>query len=316
MVRRMSTSLTVILPTYNPRMDYLNRVLESLRVQTISHDAWDLLIVDNNSRPALAGRVDISWHLRGRLIVEKTPGKVHALIAAFRDTSSDLLLIMDDDTVAAPDLIERSLQVARDFPILGTWSPRVELEFEDAKLVAPQRLRHLLAERLIDKESWSNDPNHAPSMAWGGGMCVRRLVADAYIEQTAANPLRLQLDPIGDQPGYGGDTDLSCAGCLIGLGTGVFPGLRITHLIPRRRSTIEYLIRNLEAHEFSHQLQHYARMGTALPALSLRGRIRRALDWLSADRLGRQVLAAENRSRAAARRAIATGLDSRPVTHR
>src|SRR5437879_3353017 len=112
----MSTSLTVVLPAYNPRIDYIRRVLDSLRAQTLSPDTWDLLIVDNNSSPPLADQIDISWHPRGRLIVEKTPGKMHALVAAFRNTSSDLLLIMDDDTIAAPDLIERSLQVACDCP--------------------------------------------------------------------------------------------------------------------------------------------------------------------------------------------------------
>lgn len=312
----MSTTLTIVLPTYNPRMDYLGRVLDSLRAQTVPVDRWELLIVDNNSTPPLDGRIDLSWHPRARVLVEPTQGKMHAQIAAFRNTDTDVLLIMDDDTVAAPDLIEKALQIADGFPMLGTWSTRVELEFEDPNLVAPARLRHLLAERLIDRPSWSNDPDHAPSTPWGCAMSVRRAVAEAYIEQTNSNPRRLQLDPVGDQPGYGGDTDLCYTGCSIGLGMGVFPSLQITHLIPKRRSTIEYLIRNLEAHEFSHQLQYYARTGHALPAPTLRQRISRLLAWWSADGLGRQVLAAEDRSRAAARRTIATGVDSRPTTHR
>jgi glycosyltransferase involved in cell wall biosynthesis len=312
----MSTTLTIVLPTYNPRMDYLGRVLDSLRAQTVSADRWELLVVDNNSKPPLEGRIDLSWHPRARVLVEPTQGKMHAQIAAFRNTESDVLLIMDDDTVAAPDLIEKAIQIADGFPMLGTWSTRVELEFEDSHLVAPARLRHLLAERLIDRPSWSNDPDHAPSTPWGCAMSVRRAVAEAYIEQTAANPRRLQLDPVGDQPGYGGDTDLCYTGCSIGLGMGVFPSLQITHLIPKRRSTLEYLIRNLEAHEFSHQLQYYARTGHVLPAPTLRQRVSRLLAWWSADTLGRQILAAEDRSRAAARQTIATGIDSRPTTHR
>ena len=312
----MSPALTIVLPTYNPRMDYLGRVLESLRAQTAPMGQWDLLLVDNNSNPPLAGRVDLSWHPRARVIVEKTQGKMHAQIAAFRNTNTELLLIMDDDTVADRRLIEEALRIADEFPMLGTWSTRVELEFEDPGLVAPVRLRHLLAERLIDRPSWSNDPDHAPSTPWGCAMSVRRAVADAYIEQTMTNPRRLQLDPVGDQPGYGGDTDLCYTGCSIGLGMGVFPSLKITHLIPKRRSTLEYLTRNLEAHEFSHQLQYHARTGRVLPAPTLRQRISRLLAWWSADAIGRQILAAEDRSRAAARRTIATGVDSRPTTHR
>jgi hypothetical protein len=98
---------------------------------------------------------------------------------------------------------------------------------------------------------------------------------DAYLAQTRDNPNRLQLDPMGDQPGYGGDTDLAYTGCSIGLGMGVFPQLVITHLIPSRRSTLDYLLRNLEAHEYSHVLQNYYRSGALPPAPTLRQRIGR-----------------------------------------
>jgi glycosyltransferase involved in cell wall biosynthesis len=309
------TTLTVALPTYNPRPDYLQRVLDSLRAQTVSPDRWEFVLVDNNSKPPVAASIDLSWHPRGRVIVEPTQGKMHAIANAFRSTQTELVMFLDDDTVAAPDLIEQTLRIGDRHNMLGAWSPRVELELEDASFDVPPRLRALLSERLIDAASWSNDPHHTPSTPWGGGMCVRRAVASAYLAQTADNPQRLQLDPIGDQPGYGGDTDLSYTACSIGMGMGVFPELRITHLIPARRCTLEYLLRNLEAHEFSHYMQHHARTGRH-PASSLRDRARRLMRWAGADTLGRQMMAAEDRGHASARRAIATDTDGRPVTHR
>ena len=145
---------------------------------------------------------------------------------------------------------------------------------------------------------------------------MRRAVADAYLAQTADNPNRLQLDPMGDQPGYGGDTDLAYTGVSIGYGMGVFPELVITHLIPSRRSTLDYLLRNFEAHEYSHVLQNFYRTGALPAAPTLRGRVRRWLKWLQGDALDRAILAAEARSHASAHRTIATGRDTRPVTHR
>lgn len=310
------TTLAVALPTYNPRRDYLQRVIDSLRAQTITSDSWEFLLVDNNSSPPLAGAVDLSWHPQARVLVEPTQGKMHAIAAAFRNTQTELVMFLDDDTVAAPDLIEQTLRIGERHTTLGTWSPRVELELEDASVELPSRLRQMLSERLVDKAMWSNDPNHTPSTPWGGGMCVRRAVADAYLAQTAANPRRLQLDPMGDQPGYGGDTDLSYTGCSIGLGMGVFPELRITHLIPARRCSLDYLLRNLEAHEYSHSMQFHARTGGWPSTDGLRGRIRRGLHWISADPLGRRMMGAEARGRAAARDAVAANRDRRPVTHR
>jgi len=308
--------LSVVIPTYNPRVDYLERVLAALRAQSEPAANWHLVVVDNNSSPPLSARVDLGWHPDGRLICEARPGKMHALSTVFRATESELILILDDDTVAAPDLIERTLAIARKFPMLGTWSTRVELEFEDPALAPPSRLRGLLAERLVDRAMWSNDVHHTPSTAWGCGMTLRRAVADEYLRETAANPARLGLDPVGDQPGYGGDTDLAYTAFAIGLGTGVFPELKITHLIPKRRCTTEYLLRNLEAHEYSHVLQHYYRSGAPPPGPTLRGHVRRWLKWMSGDALDRAILAAQARSRAAARRTIATGRDTRPVSHR
>ena len=308
--------LTVALPTYNPRMDHFERVLASLRAQTAPTSSWDLLVVDNNSNPPLADRIDVSWHPRGAVLVEPTQGKMHAIKRAFTSTTTELVMFLDDDTVAKADLIEQTLKIAAQHTMLGTWSPRVELEFEDPLAAPPARLRPMLSERLIEKPAWSNDLNHAASTPWGGGMCVRRAVANAYLDQTSQNGARLQLDPMGDQPGYGGDSDLAFTGCSIGLGMGVFPQLVITHLIPARRSTSEYLLRNLEAHEFSHLMQHHAHTGNVPPRPSLRTRVSRVLRWLKGDALERAIIAAEDRSRAAARETIRTGRDSRPVTHR
>jgi hypothetical protein len=308
--------LSVVLPTFNPRVDYLGRVLSALQQQTAPPRDWDLVLVDNNSSPPISALVDVSWHPSARIIAEPRPGKMHALSTAFRSTQSPLILILDDDTVAAPDLIAKTLAIARDFSILGTWSTRVELEIEDATIVPPARLRSLLAERLVDRPMWSNDLAHTPSTAWGCAMTVRRAVADEYLRQTADNPARLALDPVGDQPGYGGDTDLAYTAFSIGLGSGVFPELKITHLIPKRRCTVDYLLRNLEAHAFSHHMQYHARNGVLPRRGGWESAARWWLKWMRGDTLERRMMAAERRGREMAERAITTGRDTRPVTHR
>ncbi len=47
--------VSVVIPTHNPREDYLARVLDALRAQTLDQSAWELVVVDNNSKPALVG---------------------------------------------------------------------------------------------------------------------------------------------------------------------------------------------------------------------------------------------------------------------
>jgi hypothetical protein len=315
-VASSSHSITVVLPTYNPRPDFLALVLDGLRRQTLPVDHWDLLLVDNNSNPPLEGQVALGWHPRAGVHIEREQGKMRAIVSAFRQTRSELVVVLDDDTVPAQDYLERALRIAGAYPSLGTWSCRVELGFEEGSPEPHPRLRNLLSERLIATPIWSNDPRHPPSTPWGGGMCVRRTVADEYVEVSRTNPKRLQLDPIGDQPGYGGDTDIAYAGCAMGLGMGVFPELKVTHLIPSRRCSEDYLLRNLEAHTYSDLMHQWTHTGEAPRRPTVADRISALRHWLGADALGRKMLAARRRGHAAAVQTIASGVDARPVTHR
>ena len=51
------TNLSVIICSHNARPDHLYRVIEGLKEQTLSQDAWELLLVDNASAIPLAATV-------------------------------------------------------------------------------------------------------------------------------------------------------------------------------------------------------------------------------------------------------------------
>ena len=46
--------LSVIICTHNPRLDYLGRVLDALREQTLGKEQWELVVVDNASTSSLS----------------------------------------------------------------------------------------------------------------------------------------------------------------------------------------------------------------------------------------------------------------------
>ena len=50
-------------------------------------------------------------------------------------------------------------------------------------------------------------------------------------------------DRTGRSLDSGGDVEIGYAACNMGLGVGVFPELRVTHLIPKERLSEEYLAR-------------------------------------------------------------------------
>ena len=270
-------AVSVVMPTHNPRMDYLQRVLEALRVQTLPREQWELLVVDNGSRVPLkaavgprdygttgpqATAVDLSWHPDARIVREERLGLTNARLRVFAETSGEVIVLVDDDNVLAPDYLEKVVQIAQAYPFLGTWSGALELELEPGSSEPAKELRHLLCERKPTKDVWSNDRSNFAATPWGAGECIRREVATAYAAKVAKEPRRRQLDLQGEQLIYGGDTDIAYTGLEMGLGMGVFTSLRIAHLTPKSRCTEEYLLKNYEAHAYSEVLHHWVEHGT------------------------------------------------------
>jgi glycosyltransferase involved in cell wall biosynthesis len=281
--------VSVVMPTHNPRMDYLRRVLEALRVQTLPREQWELVVIDNNSRvplrvdagardqetkspkdqkaedpsvsaslpshvstfPPSTAQLDLSWHRNGRIVREERLGLTAARLRGFAETKGELLVLVDDDNVLDPDYLEQAVRIAEEFPFLGSWSGQSILEFEDPALKPPEMLRSLLLERHLDRDYWSKDRHHTKSDPYGAGMCVRRVVAEAYTRKLASEPKRMELDLSGEDLLYGGDLDLAFAGLDIGFGKGAFHRLKFTHLIPKSRCSMDYLMRAAEGHAHS-----------------------------------------------------------------
>lgn len=245
-------TISVILPSHNPRPDYLIRVLAALERQTAPLHQWELLLIDNASQPAIT--LPSSACSGARVIYEGALGLTKARARGFLESRGELLVLVDDDNVLAPDYLTRAIEIASSFPNLGTWSGTVVPEFEDPACRPPPDLFSYLALRQPDHDWWSNDPRHHASTPWGAGLCVRRVVADAYLRLLARQPDRTRLDLIGKKLVYGGDTDIAYAGCNLGLGKGVFQRLKVTHLIPRQRCQLGYLLSAVEGHAYSEVL--------------------------------------------------------------
>ncbi len=306
----MTPVISVVIPTHNPRMDYLARVIDALRGQTLSKDLWELVIVDNGSREALEGVrsqasgvsekancVDLNWHANARIVREEAVGLTNARLRGFAETTGEVIVLVDDDNVLAPDYLEQVVRIAREYSFLGTWSGNVTLELDPGVPEPPRELRHLLCERIVEQDLWSNDPSHFRATPWGAGECIRREVAQIYAERVECDPRRRQLDLQGGQLVYGGDTDIVYAGLERGWGMGVFRGLRVKHLTPASRCRDEYFLRRFEGKAFSEVLHGWISTGEVprTRRTDLGGRAGNFLRWLGSGRMERKLMAARRR---------------------
>lgn len=302
-----ATTLAVVICTHDPQPDQLERTLSSLRQQDLPYAAWELLIVDNASTNGSLERVDMIWHPRARMVRESRLGLTMARIRAIQETTSDLILFVDDDNVLAPDYLTRALGIAAREPQLGVFGAGVlEPEFEVAP--APDLLPYttMLALRTVPVASWSNDPQDA-CIPWGAGMVVTREVAQRYARIILDDPQKQRLDRAGNTLNSCGDDEFSWVSCEMGHGKGIFPELRVRHLIGRSRVDRGYLLRLAEGHAFSRTFLrhlHGLKVQQAMPPPSLGRAIGRLLSLRFGDAFYELHRWSSDRSRSATDRAF------------
>jgi len=258
----VQTSISVIVCTHNPRLDYFRRALEALQAQTLPAEQWEFLLIDNASSDLLADAWDISWHSRGRHIRENELGLTAARMRGIRESCGALLIFVDDDNVLAPDFLEQAEANAMRYPYLGVFgagSLQPEFEVQPPPELLPRL--DLLAVRTVRSATWTNNAKDSVSFPWGAGLCVTREVANRYQQLVESLNLTAVLDRRGQRLFSGGDDVFSLASVEAGKGFGLFPELRLTHLIRAARLNQSYFFWLIHDHTFSHGVLRYLLAG-------------------------------------------------------
>jgi hypothetical protein len=248
---------SVIICAHNPRSDYFARVLDSLRSQTLPLNKWELLIIDNASKMPLAPDWPISWHPTARHIAENELGVAAARRRGIREARADLIVFVDDDNVLDKTYLTQAVGIGRDWLLLGAWgSGSIQADFEVKPSESVMGLLPYLALREAASPQWSNVGSSVEAMPWGAGLCVRKAVAVAYCQSCERSSIQIT----GRRGNYtlgGEDKEIALVCCTQGSGFGIFPDLKITHLIPRHRVSEDYIVRLVEGAKLSNFLLDY-----------------------------------------------------------
>ena len=240
--------LSVIICTYNPAPDIFRKCLDSVVAATRGNIVSEVIVVDNNSSTPVSAMESVKGLDASlfRIVVETTQGLTPARIRGIRECTGDLLVFVDDDNFLQQDFFARGIALAEEMPHIGSYSGQVKLVFEETPASWTRPYWGMLVHRELDRDLWSNLPHLTETMPCGAGLFVRRSVADHYLHLHDSGQRAVQLDRTGKSLFSGGDNDLAACACDIGLGVGLFKGLRLDHHIPRGRCTKEYLLRLTE----------------------------------------------------------------------
>jgi hypothetical protein len=247
----MQVLISVIICTHNPRPNYLGKVLAALQSQTLPLEEWELLLIDNASDHPLSSKINLSWHPNARHIREDNLGLTPARLRGIKEAAANILVFVDDDNVLDGDFLQITLEISKDYPLVGAWGGQIVPEFEETPPEWTKPYWGMLAIREFDRDQWSNLLHQEETTPCGAGLCVRKKVAETYAQVLQTDPRRQRLDRKGQMLSSCGDTDLAYTACDIGLGTGQFTALKLTHLIPASRLREEYLLRLIQGLYYS-----------------------------------------------------------------
>ena len=276
--------VSVIICSHNPRQDYLEKVFNALKEQSLPKDKWELLLIDNASKEPLSEKWDLSWHPNSRHILEQELGLTHARFRGIEAAKAELLVFVDDDNVLDSDYLEKVLNVSSNFPMLGVWGGSIKGVFEEAPPPYIKTRLSLLAIGEVESDSWGTIKGFNSACPPGAGMAIRTDVALKYQAMCQNDPSRCSLDRKGSALTSGGDIDMAWYACDIGYCMGRFRDLKMKHLIGSNRLTVEYFARLIEGACYSNVfLYHYHKMAQEFSPNTIWGKIRRLRNYIRMD---------------------------------
>lgn len=240
--------LSVIICTHNPNLQLLSQAIDSIVNQTLSPTSFELIVVDNNSAPAIDADFLKAWDNPARLVRERKQGLVHARVKGISEAEGQLLVFVDDDNRLAPDYLETATSIAANHPETGaiggvvTADPPIELARWKLPFLPYLAIRDYGPEPIT---SFQMRPG--PWDPIGAGMVVRRSVGERYASMVGQGGPAAELGRSGTSLLSHSDILMARCANLEGLACSYQPSLRLKHHVDGARLKWRYLSRLMEA---------------------------------------------------------------------
>lgn len=291
--------ISVIVCAHNPRLDYLERVLDALKKQTFPVKEWELLLIDNSSTIPLSQSINLSWHVHSRIVIENKLGVSYARIRGINEAVGEVLVFVDDDTCLKDDYLQIVTEKFQENDLLGViGAGKVALDFECQPSANVSPFIYLLSVRNDTRSNYSNQVNFSNALPWGAGMSILKHIASEYANSYQnRNSSIAAIGRVGSLLMSCEDVDIALYACSLGYLSGAIPELELIHIIPKSRLEISHLLKLAAGNAFSHyilgKLWNYM---PDHPENAILKRLRYLNKWRNLKGLSRKIFIAEYRA--------------------
>lgn len=240
---------SIIICTYNPDERLLKRCLNAVRGLSNNSPTFEIILVDNNSTIPIEELSYVKDFLGSCsfafLIKESKQGLNHARLAGVGLSKGKYIVFFDDDNEPDPNYLVRLRYLHLTYPSIAAWGPGlVSVDFIDGLVSEELEMyaREAFQERSETELIYAKEPSWQSCYPYGTGLCVSRQILEGYADLAKSGRFNI-VDRTGNQLTSGGDVQMVLYSISLGSAAGVDPELKLTHIIPGKRTSLDYLKR-------------------------------------------------------------------------
>lgn len=231
--------ISLVIATYN-RAEQLMTTLVSVAAQSLAPEAWECVVVDNNSTDATRERVAVfgACHpeLHIRYIFEREQGLSAARNAGIAASQGDIIAFVDDDERIVPDFLGAYVDLFDSHPEAMAAGGCIIAEYPTGR---PRWMSRFTEQPIANPMNYGATVRVFPKgkIPGGGNMAFRReALARVGIFDTSLGRTGKSL--IG-----GEESDLFERMATVGIHPYYVPRAVMYHIIPAEKLTREYFLR-------------------------------------------------------------------------
>ena len=241
----MKPFFSIITCTFNPDSKMLLRVISSVLNQETNSE-YEFLIIDNNSTNDFLNNSIIKKKIESsskiRIIKEDKQGLVYARISGVTNSNGEVIVFVDDDNELNRNYLEGVRKLISEFPKVKAWGAgRINVDlFEGAESWVKKYMMSFYQQRDFSKTQFGNSAEWLDYYPVGSGLTIFK---DSFRDYNVSfNTGQItSTGRKGDSLASGEDSQIIWTIIKNNEFVGSSPLLQLTHIIPRKRTTLEYL---------------------------------------------------------------------------